>query len=171
MKRLIMFAVAAFGLALSGMAAADKTAGDVVDDSWLHTKVKAAMVGHGSSEVNIEVYHGVVQMAAFITGEGQKKKLVDAVKGVEGVKSVSDQLYLVEGDRSAGTVLDDNTLTAEVKAALVEHDMAGINVEVNRSVVLLSGFVDSDEVKDKAIATANGVERVAKVIDGMDIKS
>lgn len=170
MKSLLALVFTVFGLAISGVQASDKTAGDHVDDSWLHTKVKAAMVGHGSSGVNVEVYHGVVQLAGFLTGEGNKKNLIAAVEGVEGVQRVSDQLQLVVGDRTAGEVIDDNTLTAEVKASLVNAGMAGINVEVNRGNVLLTGFVDSDEVRGKAIARVKEIENVAGVINGMDIK-
>lgn len=171
MKKVITLAAVALALAVSGLQASDKTAGEVVDDSWLHTKVKTAMIGHGSSGVNVEVYHGVVQLAGFLSGEGNKENLLNAVNGVEGVKQVSDQLHVVKGDRSAGTVVDDNTITAQVKAKLVDAGMGGINVEVNSKHVLLSGFVDSDDVRDKAIQTAKGVEGVEKVINGMDLKS
>ena len=171
MKKIAVWVLAVTGLAFASVQAAEKSAGDMVDDTWLHTKVKAAMVGHGSSEVNVEVYHGVVQLAAFVTGEGHKKTLIDAVKGVEGVKKVSDQLHLVEGDRSAGTVVDDNTITALVKTTLIDKGMPGINVEVNRGHVLLSGFVDSDDVRTKAIDATKGLKGVSKVINGMDIKA
>jgi hyperosmotically inducible protein len=158
------------GLSLASVEAEDKTVGDHVDDGWLHTKVKTAMVGHGSSDVNVEVYHGVVQLAGFLTGENNKKNIIDSAQSVKGVKRISDQLHLVKGDRSAGQVVDDNTLTAKVKGALVDGELASINVEVNRGNVLLSGFVDSDEVRDRAIKMIERLERVVSVIDGMDLK-
>jgi hyperosmotically inducible protein len=148
----------------------DKTAGDVVDDSWIHTNEKTALVGHGSSDINVEVFHGVVQLAGFMASGSTKENAVKAAAGIEGVAKVSDQIHVVEGKRSAGTVLDDNTLTGKVKAALVDAGHAGINVEVNRGNVLLSGFVDSDEVRNKAVDLIKGVTGVASVINGMDVK-
>jgi hyperosmotically inducible protein len=171
MKRITVLACAIFGLNFLGAQAAEKSAGDYVDDGWLHTKVKTAMVGHGSSGVNIEVYHGVVQMAGFLTGEGNKDNLLAAASGVEGVKRISDQLHLVEGDRTAGEVLDDSTTTGVVKATLLDEGMGSINVEVNRGRVLLSGFVDSDDVRERAIDTVKDLKGVKGVIDGMDIKA
>jgi osmotically-inducible protein OsmY len=171
MKSLISNAILVLLLSASPLQAAEKTAGDHVDDGWLHTKVKSALIGHGSSDVNVEVYHGVVQLAGFLTGEGNKKNLIAAAQGVEGVQRVSDQLQLVEGDRTAGQVLDDNTLTGKVKAALADNGMIGVNVEVNRGAALLSGFVDNDDARNKAVELARGVSGVARVINGMDLKS
>lgn len=171
MKSFAILSLAVLGLTFATVLSADKSAGDHVDDGWLHTKVKAAMVGHGSSGVNVEVYHGVVQLAGFLTGEGNKKNLIDAVKSVKGVKSVSDKLQLAEGDRSAGTVVDDNTVTARVKTALVDNGLAGVNVEVNRGNVLLSGWVKDDETRNKAIETTRTLKGVSKVINGMDLKT
>lgn len=171
MNKFLQTTALAMTLGLTSGAVADKTAGEMVDDSWLHTKVKTALVGHGSSDINVEVYHGVVQLAGFLTGEGHKKGAVEAAAGVEGVQRVSDQLHVVDGKRSAGQTLDDNTLTGKVKAALIDSKLGGVNVEVNRGNVLLSGFVDSDEVRDQAVDLVKGVTGVAGVINGMDVKS
>lgn len=171
MKSILTISLAVLGLAFTNVQAQGKTAGEHIDDSWIHTKVKGAMVGHGSSGVNVEVYDGVVQLAGFLTGKGNKQNLINAASGVTGVKSVSDKLQVVEGDRSAGRVIDDNTVTARVKASLIDVKLAGVNVEVNRGNVLLSGFVDSDDVRQKAIKTAKAQDGVVDVIDGMDIKS
>jgi len=166
--------VAAASLFLSTIAvnalAAEKTAGEHVDDGWLHTKVKAAMVGHGSSGVNVEVYKGIVQLAGFVTSEDNKKSLIAAVQGVEGVERIKDRLQVVEGNRSAGRVLDDNTLTTAVKATLVDRGITAVNVEVNRGRVLLTGFVTNDGVRKQAVSIVEGMDRVAGVIDGMDVK-
>jgi hyperosmotically inducible protein len=171
MNQLIKTSALALTLASSASCMADKTAGDVVDDSWIHTKVKTALVGHGSSDINVEVFHGVVQLAGFMASGSTKANAVKAAAGIEGVAKVSDQIHVVEGKRSAGTVLDDNTLTGKVKAALVDAGHAGINVEVNRGNVLLSGFVDSDVVRNKAVDLIKGVTGVASVINGMDVKA
>jgi osmotically-inducible protein OsmY len=162
--------VALLALSLSTACSANKTAGESVDDSWIHTKTKSALVGYGSSDINIEVYQGVVQLAGFLTNQEHKDKAVKAAQGIKGVVSVSDQLHVVAGGRSAGETLDDGTTTTKAKAALVDDSMASINVEVNRGVVLLSGFVKSDDVRTKAVDLVKGVTGVKSVLNGMDLK-
>jgi osmotically-inducible protein OsmY len=41
---------------------------------------------------------------------------------------------------------------------------------VNRGVVLLSGFVKSDDVRTKAVDLVKGVTGVKSVLNGMDLK-
>jgi hyperosmotically inducible protein len=152
---------------------ADKTAGESVDDTWLHTKVKTALVGHGSGDINIEVYRGEVQLAGFMTSETTKEEAITAARNVSGVKKILDQLHVVADSRSAGEVLDDNTLTTKVKATLADSDLGRgfqVNVEVNRGTVLLSGFVASDAERDKAVEVAKSVTGTKQVVNGMNIK-
>lgn len=169
-KTLIVIASLALGLST---AHADKTAGESVDDTWLHTKVKTALVGHGSGNINIEIYRGEVQLAGFMTSETAKKAAIDQARNVSGVKKVLDQLYVVEDSRSAGETLDDGTTTTKVKASLADNDLGRsfeVNVEVNRGNVLLSGFVATADERDAAVKLVEGVSGVTKVINGINIK-
>jgi hyperosmotically inducible protein len=71
-----------------------------------------------------------------------------------------------QADKSAGEVLDDNTVNASVKAALVgakDVPSTDIQVETYRGVVLLSGFVETQAMKDKAAKVAQGVTGVQKL--------
>lgn len=75
-------------------------------------------------------------------------------------------------DKSAGEVLDDNTVNASVKAELVGAKgipSTDINVETYRGVVLLSGFVETQDIKDKAGKLAQGVSGVQKVHNAIAI--
>jgi hyperosmotically inducible protein len=69
-------------------------------------------------------------------------------------------------DKTAGDVIDDNTVNASVKAALVETKgvpASQVNVETYKGVVLLAGFVETKTQKDAAGAAAKGVSGVTKV--------
>jgi hyperosmotically inducible protein len=75
-------------------------------------------------------------------------------------------------ERIAGYV-GDATLTAKVKTALVRApDLSAmdVNVETSNGRVLLSGFVESDEQRKKALQVASSVDGVKEVKDGMTIK-
>ena len=76
--------------------------------------------------------------------------------------------------RAIGEQLDDATLTAKVKAALLQApDVKGmqINVDSDRGAVALSGFVDSQTQIDKALQIAKGVNGVREVHNKMTIKA
>lgn len=68
--------------------------------------------------------------------------------------------------RGTGEFVDDAALTARVKTALVRAeriDANAINVNSYRGEVQLSGFVDSDEMIQRAVAVARGVEGVKMI--------
>jgi hyperosmotically inducible protein len=68
--------------------------------------------------------------------------------------------------RAPGEQVDDAALLTSVKAALVKDPVAkagDINVDVNRGVVKLSGFVDSADQKSQAATVARKVDGVKSV--------
>jgi osmotically-inducible protein OsmY len=157
---------------MAGPALAQKSAGEHVDDSWLHTKVKGALVGYGSSGINLEVYHGIVQMAGFVKSETEKKAAEDQAWSVEGVKEIRNRLVVQTEKRSAGTTLDDGVVAGRVKSALSDDDRTSgfsINVEVRSGVVLISGFVSDYGEGQIAEEVTRNVEGVEDVINGTDV--
>jgi osmotically-inducible protein OsmY len=174
MKKLLQTSLLVVFLGMSGLALADKTAGEHVDDSWIHTKVKSALTIHGGTNINIEVYHGVVQLAGFVDSDSRKAKIVEAAATIEGVKKVDDAILVIEPDRMAGEAIDDTAIASKVKLAIADKDISegfDVNVESNRGVVLLSGFVTNADDAASAVKIAEGVKGVVKVIDGTSLKT
>lgn len=170
-KRLLCLALLACALPL---AAQEKSAGEHVDDTWLHTKVKTQLTAHQGASINIEVYKGEVQLAGFTADPEAKEELPDVAARVSGVKKVYNQIIVVEGGRSAGERLDDGILVTAVEAAMADHKAglaAAINTEVHKGVVLLSGFIDSEEQRQTVLDIVKDVKGVEDIIDGMNLKS
>ncbi|EPY8429589.1 molecular chaperone OsmY [Citrobacter youngae] len=72
-----------------------------------------------------------------------------------------------------GNFMDDSTLTAKVKAALVDHDSiksTDISVKTDQKVVTLSGFVESQAQAEEAVKVAKGVEGVTSVSDKLHVR-
>lgn len=72
-----------------------------------------------------------------------------------------------------GNFMDDSAITAKVKAALVDHDSiksTDISVKTDKSVVTLSGFVESQSQAEQAVSVAKGVEGVASVSDKLHVR-
>ena len=75
--------------------------------------------------------------------------------------------------QSAGQAVDDGVVTAKVKAALVADPVTKahqINVETFKGTVQLSGFVETDEARTRALQLARDVEGVRKVKDAMEVR-
>ena len=74
---------------------------------------------------------------------------------------------------STGEYFDDTTLTTKVKAAIFNEPslkVAQINVETFKSVVQLSGFVNSSADIAKAGSVARSVKGVASVTNDIRLK-
>ena len=79
-----------------------------------------------------------------------------------------------DSKRSVGEYTDDKVTLSKVKSALISDDTADageINVEVNKGIVQLNGFVDNEKEKAQAEAVAKGVEGVKGVENNLAIKS
>ncbi len=72
-----------------------------------------------------------------------------------------------------GNFMDDSTITAKVKAALLDHESiksTDISVKTDKKVVTLSGFVQSQAQAEAAVAAAKTVEGVASVSDKLHVR-
>jgi hyperosmotically inducible protein len=77
-------------------------------------------------------------------------------------------------DRQAlGKAIDDTVLTAKVKAALLREPgikSTDVKVESSQGRVLLSGFVDSEDQKLRAVVVTSRVDGVREVRDGINVR-
>ena len=173
--RRIIGSLAALLLAVSGPALADKSAGDAVDDSGIaasvNTKLLAAK-GVPSSDVNVEVYKGVVLLSGFVKSQAEKDAAGKAANEASGIKQLRNQL-IVHAATSMGTKLDDTVLVSKVKASLVDaKDVKSnqINIEARGGMVQLGGFVTSAGMRDRAMKVAKEVSGVKSVDDALFVK-
>jgi hyperosmotically inducible protein len=175
MKNKVFASLAAVALAFATPAMAQKSAGNMVDDGTIATSVKASLLtekGVPSSDVNVEVYKGVVLLSGFVKTQAEKDAAGKVAKNVKDVASVRNQL-VVHPATSMGTKLDDTMLVSKVKAALVDASdvkSGQINVEARGGIVQLGGFVTGEKMKERAIAVAKGVSGVKQVVDALFVK-
>ena len=70
-----------------------ESTGEYVDDSWITTKVKTAILnepGLKVSQINVETYKGVVQLSGFVDSPDAGSKAVALARSIKGVTSVKD---------------------------------------------------------------------------------
>ncbi|WP_018950158.1 BON domain-containing protein [Thioalkalivibrio sp. ALMg11] len=94
-----IFLTLLLALLLAGCAASNErqTVGEYVDDSVITTKVKAALFNEPSLsgfEVSVETYEGRVQLSGFVSSQEDINKAVEITRGVEGVRSVENNMQL-----------------------------------------------------------------------------
>lgn len=68
-----------------------------VDDAVITTGVKAAILkepGLKSAEINVETFKGVVQMSGFVNSKEDIANAVRVAGGVNGVKSIKNDMRL-----------------------------------------------------------------------------
>lgn len=74
-----------------------ESTGEYVDDSYITTKVKAAILNEKtlkSSEINVETFKGVVQLSGFVNSRSDIHRAVEVARSVKGVKSVKNDMRL-----------------------------------------------------------------------------
>lgn len=71
--------------------------GEYVDDTVITTKVKAAIFNEPTlkvAQINVETFRGVVQLSGFVSSADMISKAVQVARGVNGVKSVKNDMRL-----------------------------------------------------------------------------
>ncbi|ELY6291069.1 molecular chaperone OsmY [Cronobacter sakazakii] len=94
---------------------------------------------------------------------------------VESTKSTADSAgqKIDSSMNKVGNFMDDSAITAKVKAALVDDEQiksTDISVKTEKSVVTLSGFVESQAQAEEAVKIAKGVEGVTSVSDKLHVR-
>jgi hyperosmotically inducible protein len=71
--------------------------GTKIDDTVLVGKVKAALIDSADvkgGQINVEARDGIVQLGGFVTSGTMRDRAMAIAKGIEGVKSVDDALFV-----------------------------------------------------------------------------
>jgi hyperosmotically inducible periplasmic protein len=87
------------GMTLAACAgtATTKSTGDVVDDSWIATKVKAQLIDDPltkARDIQVETFKGTVQLSGFADSQAEVDRAVQIAGSTQGVKSVRNNITL-----------------------------------------------------------------------------
>jgi osmotically-inducible protein OsmY len=90
-----------------------------------------------------------------------------------GITLISSGCAVMRGQESVGAYVDDKTITAAVKAKLIEDRNTGglsINVDTLNGTVALSGFAKSQNEKDVAGSIARNTRGVREVRNNLVVR-
>lgn len=175
LSRMKIVTLAALALAVGGCAG-NRTLGERLDDAAITAKVKTALAADPTAkayQINVDTNDGMVQLNGFVDSDEGRQAAARVARSVEGVSRVDNNLEVREGHRTLGAAVDDAKIAAQVKTALAADANTKayqIKVDVNRGVVALGGFVDTEESKNNASRVARSVEGVRSVENNLVLR-
>lgn len=100
MRKFKPLSQAVMALALTALVGCASTptqegAGEYLDDSWITTRVKAAIFNAPdlkSAEINVETFKGEVQLSGFVSSEQDIQKATALARDIKGVGSVKNDM-------------------------------------------------------------------------------
>ena len=92
-----MIAVAAIYSSGCSVATGQRSAGDVVDDSTITTRVKTRFAESkevAANRIHVETLKGVVQLSGFAISEAERSQAAQIAAAVPGVKQVQNAIVV-----------------------------------------------------------------------------
>jgi len=75
----------------------DRSVGEVIDDTALTARVKAALVANPATQarsIQVDTREGVVQLHGFVNTQAEANTAVQEARAIQGVKSVRNDLQI-----------------------------------------------------------------------------
>lgn len=149
-------------------------------DGWITMKVKSALLFHSDvsgTDTAVSTQNGVVTLSGSADSEAQKRLTGEYAKDVEGVTDLRNNLAVTRparpAKRSVGTKVDDASITAQVKTALLfrksTHALA-TKVSTRDGVVTLHGEAENSAEKDLVTKVAEDIKGVKRVDNRMSVE-
>jgi hyperosmotically inducible protein len=180
---LLALAISALMAGASPAFAADETApvahsdgvGAALHDTEITAKVKAKYASDDNlhaSKIKVTTTNGVVTLTGT-AGPASRKAAAEIARGVEGVKSVDNQLTSSanppKSERAAAATkkaVTDSWITTKVKSTILADSLAkgfDVSVETHHGVVLLKGRLANHDAIDHVRDLARNIEGVKSV--------
>ncbi len=160
----------------AGPAPHSDSVGAAVGDTAITAKVKTKYLGDDrlkQSHVKVTTTNGVVTLTGRASGSDARQAAEQLAQGVDGVKSVDNQLVTPDSDGDVHQAVSatkrvgtDGWITAKVKTGILADSVdkgSKVHVKTQNGVVVLTGTLPNDDavahVKDEA-ARIQGVKSV-----------
>jgi osmotically-inducible protein OsmY len=165
------FPLAVTGMGTAAIVATDRrTAGTYLEDETIEWKVFGRMrEKFPSAHANATSFNRRVLLTGEAPSDEAKQQIEDAVRAIENVKEVTNELQ-VAGASSLASRGNDSLITSNVKARMLNNGKFSplhVKVLTEAGVVYLMGLVTPQE-GDAAVEiarTTSGVNRVVKVFE------
>ena len=118
-----------------------RSTGQFIDDTAIHAKTKAALINDpvvSGTKIDVDVQRGVVILTGAVNGDVAKDKAEAIARGVDGVRSVENNLIVREAMGSSPSI---NTETEVNSDTDIDAD---VDADVDDDGVKVEGDLDVD---------------------------
>jgi osmotically-inducible protein OsmY len=168
-------AIVGTGTVIGGAAADERGVSGVMSDTDIRIAINMRWLNEASELLNfvtLSVQQGQVLLTGVVESRELKKKAVDLIRSVPGIKKIIDQIQVgdTEDLRDYGR---DSRITAELRVTLLSDSyIASRNYSlrtVNR-VIYITGIAQNQAELDRVLYHAYRVEGVRRVVPYVKIK-
>jgi osmotically-inducible protein OsmY len=149
-------------------------------DGWIAWKIRSRLLVKGNvsaTATKVAVVDGVVTLTGHADNEAQKTLTEVYAKEIDGVKSVQNEIVVMEKPATGETLaekIDDASITTQVKYALLTHKGTSAlktKLDTQDGVVVVTGVARSDAEKALVSKLAQDVRGVKSVTNNMNVKN
>lgn len=147
-----------------------------VTDSWLTAKSKIALFADSrikGRQIDVETTNGQVMLRGKVDSDAASQAAEDITKGLDGVKSVQNDLEVVAPSTREAVDEKDEAITERVQTQIAKgSDLknSDIDVQTNAGIVSLTGEVSDIMTSAQASWTAWQVAGVKSVKNDLTMK-
>jgi hyperosmotically inducible protein len=147
-----------------------------INDTWMTAKTKIALFADPrikGSEINVETSQGMVMIRGKVDSDAAKQAAEGIAKGIDGVKSVKNDLQVIAPSKREAIDDKDEAITTRVNEQIAKDSYlrgAGIHTQTNAGVVSLTGEVSNLMTSAQASWTAWQVPGVKSVKNDLTVK-
>lgn len=184
MKRTLTAAIISVALGTASMSAqANHDWQDESRDAWIHGSAQTSLMLNtnlNAFRISSSVEDGVVTLEGEVETSTDKALAEELVEGIEGVSRVDNNLEIRneesdddDDNGGVGATLNDGRIFTVLKSRLLmSGDVSGrdIEVEVDNTVVTLTGDVETSSERDLAIEMARNTNGVSDVRDNLRVR-
>ncbi len=150
-------------------------------DMFIALKIKNLLLFHrnvSAFATEVESVKGDVTLSGEASSLAQKELTAEYAQDVDGVKSVTNKMTVAPVDATPPRVLtaleklDDASITAQIKAALMSHQSTSAlttQVKTTDGVVTVGGVAKNEAEKSLVTKLVSNVYGVTKVVNDMTI--
>jgi hyperosmotically inducible protein len=147
-------------------------------DAWIALKIRSELLvkaNVSATSTKVDVKDGMVTLTGTVQNLAQKDLTEAYVKDIDNVRAVKNELVVqapASGDATASEVMDDASITSQVKYALLSHrstSALSTKVTTNDAVVSITGVAGSDAEKALVTKLAQDTRGVKSVVNNMTV--
>ncbi len=150
-------------------------------DTWIGRKVSLTLLFHrhvNAGQTAVAVKDGVVTLQGQASSLAQKELTAEYARDIEGVKEVRNEMTVAAApektERTEGAKIDDASITAQVKTALLTHRSTSsvkTKVETRNGVVTLTGIAKNAAEKSLVTKLVDDIQGVTSVKNEMTVEA